>query len=82
LCPAKIVAVKVSSPLGEYPFLFRRLERRGAGIAIVGTVAGIESSVIIGRDDLRPALKALAGPLAAAVLVIAWRRRRARSNAG
>jgi hypothetical protein len=71
--------MKISSPLGEYPLRFRRIERRGGGIAIVGTVAGIESSLIIDREELRGAVKRLAAPLLIGVFVLAWRRRRPRS---
>jgi hypothetical protein len=71
--------VKVASPLGEYPFLFRRLERREGGVALVGTVAGIESSLVFDRDDLRAAARILARPLAAVLLLAAWRLRRQRS---
>jgi hypothetical protein len=71
--------VKVASPLGEYPFLFRRLERREGGVALVGTVAGIESSLLFDRDELRAAARILAGPLAAILLLAAWRLRRRRS---
>jgi hypothetical protein len=72
--------VKVASPLGEYPFVFRRLERRDRSLAVVGTVAGIESSLLLERDDLRLAARRLAGPLIAAVLITAWRRRRSASR--
>jgi hypothetical protein len=72
--------MKVTSPLGEYPYVFRRLERRGQSLAVVGTVAGIESSLLLERDDLRLAARRLAGPLAAAVLVTVWRRRRSASR--
>lgn len=48
----KIGQVKVGTPLGEYPFEFRRIERRGGGVAVVGIVAGLESSVVLDREDL------------------------------
>jgi hypothetical protein len=70
--------VKVLSPLGEYPFLFRRLECREGGVAIVGTVAGIESCLLLDRDDLRKATRVLAASLAATLLAVAWRSRRRR----
>jgi hypothetical protein len=63
--------VKVGTPLGEYPFEFRRLERRPEGIAIVGLVAGLESSVVVTREDLDLAMKGLA-PLLAAAGIIAY----------
>lgn len=52
--------MKVNTPLGEYPFEFRGIERRGATLVISGTVAGLESSAVLGRDDLAAALKTLA----------------------
>jgi hypothetical protein len=67
--------VKVGTPLGTYPFKFRRLERREGGIAIVGLVAGMESSVVLGPEDLGMALRRLGPPLAAAVFLLALRRR-------
>lgn len=67
--------MKVGTPLGTYPFEFRRLERREGGIAIVGLVAGMESSVVLGSEDLGMALRRLGPPLAAAVFLLALRRR-------
>jgi hypothetical protein len=64
--------VRVGTPLGEYPFEFRRIERRGSSIAVVGIVAGLESSVVVDRDDLRFLLKYAVLPLGAAVLVVAY----------
>jgi hypothetical protein len=70
--------VKVNTPLGEYPFEFRGIERRGATLVISGTVAGLESSAVLGRDDLAAAARALAPALAltavAAILVCRARR--------
>jgi hypothetical protein len=61
--------VKVGTPLGEYPFEFRRVERRANGVAIVGHVAGLESSVVLDIDDLRAAARVLALPVAAVALL-------------
>jgi hypothetical protein len=72
--------VKVNTPLGEYPFEFRGIERRGPTIVISGTVAGLESSAVLGRDDLVAAVKALAPALAlAAAAALAVRHIRRRS---
>jgi hypothetical protein len=69
--------VRVGTPFGEYPFVYRKVERREDGIAIVGTVAGIESTVVFDRDDARRAAKALAVPAAAlAALALLARARR------
>jgi hypothetical protein len=68
--------VKVGTPLGEYPFEFRRIERRGSGVVLVGLVAGMESSVVLGPEDLRAALRRFGLPLAAVGLLLALRRRR------
>lgn len=73
--------MKVGTPFGEYPFEYRRVERRPGGLAVVGTVAGIESTVVFEKDDAKRAAKALAVPAALAALWLATRtRRRARSS--
>jgi hypothetical protein len=66
--PCEDRRVKVNTPLGEYPFEFRGIERRGATLAISGTVAGLESSAVLGREDLAAAVKTLALPLGLAAL--------------
>ncbi len=65
--------MKVGTPFGEYPFEYRRVERRPDGIAIVGTVAGIESTVVFGQDDARRAAKALVVPIGAVALLLVAR---------
>ncbi len=67
--------MRVSTPFGEYPFKYRRLERRADGLAIVGTVAGVDSSIVFGRDDARRAAAALAVPAALALAVLLRARR-------
>jgi hypothetical protein len=74
--PAKIGGVKVGTPFGEYPFLFRRVERREGGVALVGTVAGLQSSLVLDREDLDRAARKLAVSLGAAVLLLYLRSRR------
>ena len=59
--------MKVGTPFGEYPFVYRKVERREGEIAIVGTVAGVDSSVVFGRDDALRAGKVLAAVAALAV---------------
>jgi hypothetical protein len=59
--------VKVGTPFGDYPFVYRRVERRDDGLAIVGTVAGVDSSVVLERDDALAAAKALGGAVAVIV---------------
>ena len=61
--------MRVGTPFGEYPFEYRRVERRPDGLAIVGTVAGIESTVVFDKDDVSRAAKLLAVPIAAAALL-------------
>jgi hypothetical protein len=68
--------VRVGTPFGEYPFEYRRVERREDGVAIVGTVAGIESTVVLDGTDARRAAKALAVPAAALALLLLARARR------
>lgn len=65
--------MKVGTPLGTYPFELRGIERRAEGIAIIGIVAGMESSLVIEPADVAKVL-ALAAPLAG-VLLITRRRR-------
>jgi hypothetical protein len=67
--------MKVGTPLGEYPFEFRRVERRGHEVVFVGLVAGMESSVVLGPEDLRRALRGVGPALAVAALVLALRHR-------
>lgn len=68
--------MRVGTPLGEYPFEFRRLERRGRGVAIVGDLAGFESSVVLGPEDAGALLRRAALPLAAAALLVLYARSR------
>ena len=75
--------MKVVSPLGEYPFLFQRLERRDGGLDVVGTVAGVESRVSFDGEDLRAAARVAGPPLAAllaAAALLGYRRGRRRSR--
>jgi hypothetical protein len=66
--------VKIGTPFGEFPFVYRRIERRDDGVAIVGTVAGVDSRVVFDGDDARRAAIVLAVPVAAAALVLLARR--------
>lgn len=67
--------MKIGTPFGEYPFEYRRVERRRDGeVAVIGTVAGIESSVVFDRDDALRAGKALAALAALLVVIRALRR--------
>jgi hypothetical protein len=68
--------VRVGTPLGEYPFEFSRVERRDGSIVILGTVAGMESTVVLDRDDLGKAMKKLALPVGVALALIAFSRTR------
>ncbi len=68
--------MKVTTPLGEYPFEFSRVERREGSIAIVGTVAGMESTVVLDREDLSAAMRKLALPVGAALALLAISRAR------
>jgi hypothetical protein len=69
--------MKVGTPFGEFPFEYRRVERREDGVAIVGLVAGLESRVVLDKTDARRAAIALAAPVAAASLLLLARSRRA-----
>jgi hypothetical protein len=68
--------VKVGTPFGDYPFEFRRIERRDGAVAIVGLVAGLQSSVVLERGDLITAARYLGAPLAVLGVVVYVRRRR------
>jgi hypothetical protein len=68
--------VKVGTPFGEFPFEFRRIERREDSVAIVGLVAGLESRVVIEGGDVRRAALVLGIPAAAASLALLARARR------
>jgi hypothetical protein len=67
--------VKIKTPLGEFPFEFSRVERRDDGIAVVGTVAGLESVVTFDRDDLATLGRRLGPPLLGAAILIFLLRR-------
>jgi hypothetical protein len=62
--------VRVGTPFGEYPFKYRRIERRPDGIAVLGTVAGVDSTVVFDKDDGRALAKALAVPAGIATLLL------------
>jgi hypothetical protein len=68
--------MKVGTPFGEFPFEYRRVERREDGVAIVGHVAGLESSVVLDRSDALRAAKVLAVPAAVLTLALIARARR------
>jgi hypothetical protein len=68
--------MKVGTPFGEFPFEYRRIERHDDGVAIIGTVAGLESSVVFGQDDALRAAKLLAVPAGLALVLLARSRRR------
>jgi hypothetical protein len=61
--------MKVGTPFGEYPFVYRKVERRDGEVAIIGSVAGVDSSVVFDRDDAVRAGAALALATAAIVAV-------------
>ncbi len=66
--------MKVKTPLGEYPFEFRRIERSDDGVAVVGLVAGLESGMTLSYGELAKLGAALALPLAAAAFLASARR--------
>jgi hypothetical protein len=66
--------MKVGTPFGEFPFVYRKVERRDGEVAIVGTVAGVDSSVVFGREDAVGAAKVLAAGAAVIVAARALRR--------
>jgi len=68
--------VKIGTPFGEFPFVYRRIERREDGVAIVGTVAGVDSRVVFDGDDAKRAALVVGVPAAATLLLLARCRRR------
>lgn len=66
--------MRVSTPFGEYPFVYRRVERREDGLAIVGTVAGVDSSVVLDRGDALAAGKVLGAVVVLGIALNALRR--------
>jgi hypothetical protein len=66
--------MKVGTPFGEYPFVYRRIERQGGELAIVGTVAGVDSRVVFDRDDALRAGKLLGAAAAIALGGVLLRR--------
>ncbi|HEY0279475.1 MAG TPA: hypothetical protein VGC32_14515 [Solirubrobacterales bacterium] len=67
--------MKIGTPFGEFPFVYKRIERREDSVAIVGTVAGVDSRVVFDADDGKRAAIVAGVPLAVATLVLAARRR-------
>lgn len=66
--------MKIGTPFGEFPFVYKRIERREDGVAIVGTVAGVDSRVVFDGDDARRAAIVAGIPAAAVALVLLARR--------
>jgi hypothetical protein len=68
--------VKIGTPFGEFPFVYRKIERREDGVAIVGTVAGVDSRVVFDMEDAKRGAIVLGVPIAAlAALALARGRR-------
>ena len=67
--------MKVGTPFGDFPFVYRRIERREDGVAIVGTVAGVDSRVVFDQGDLRRAAIAIGVPVAAGAALLLLARR-------
>jgi hypothetical protein len=68
--------VKIGTPFGEFPFVYRKIERREGGVAIVGTVAGVDSRVVFDADDAKRGAIALGVPIAALATLALVRSRR------
>lgn len=66
--------MKVGTPFGEYPFVYRRVEWRDGEVAMIGTVAGIESGIVFDREDALRVAKALGAVAALAALIRVLRR--------
>jgi hypothetical protein len=68
--------MKVGTPFGEFPFEYRRVERRESGVAIVGIVAGLESSVVLDSTDAKRAATLLVPAVGLSLLLLARASRR------
>jgi hypothetical protein len=68
--------VKIGTPFGEFPFVYRRIERREDGVAVVGTVAGVDSRVVLETEDAKKAALFVGVPLAVTALLLRARCRR------
>jgi hypothetical protein len=67
--------MRVGTPFGEYPVEFKRIERREGAIVIVAGMAGLESTVVLDREDLGKMIRKLA-PIGVALVLIAYARTR------
>lgn len=73
--------MKVSSPVGDFPFEVKRLRVRSGGVHLEGSMGAWPSRVVIGVGDVPSLLRAGATPIVAGVAAIALSRslvRRAR----
>ena len=61
--------MRIGTPLGEYPFQFKRLQRRDGGLAVVGTVAGLESTVVLTPAEVAKVAAVLAAPVVLAAVL-------------
>jgi hypothetical protein len=57
--------MRVVSPLGDFPFVFERVERRDGGVDVVGNLVGLESRLHLDEEDLRAAARLAVPPLLA-----------------
>jgi hypothetical protein len=73
--------MKVSSPVGDFPFEVKRLRVRSDGLHVEGSMGAWPSRVVIGVRDVPSLLQAGATPIVAGVAAVALSRslvRRAR----
>lgn len=73
--------MKVSSPVGDFPFEVKRLRVGPRGLYLEGSMGAWPSRVVIGIDDIPALLRISATPIVAGVAAIALSRslvRRAR----
>jgi hypothetical protein len=61
--------VRIATPLGEYPFQLKRVERRDGGLAVVGSVAGLESTMFLEPADVAKLVAVLAAPAVLAAVL-------------
>lgn len=72
--------MKVSSPVGTFPFTFDRIELRGAHVTVRGHMGAWPSEVTLGIDDVPTRARLAIGAAALVTAALVCRRLRAGSR--
>jgi len=70
--------MKVSSPVGDFPFEVKRLRLGPGGLHLEGSMGAWPSRVVIGVGDVPALMRVAAGPIAAGLAAVALSRSFAR----